>query len=50
MNQGVSAHIMGKSGKLPVRVKAELNRDNRPFYRYGGHIEVIRFKEDAQGA
>ena len=26
---------------------------NRPFYRYGGHIELIRFKEyykDAQGA
>ena len=21
---------------------------NRPFYRYGGHIELIRFKEDAQ--
>ena len=19
--------------------------DNRPFYRYGGHIELIRFKE-----
>ena len=22
-----------------------LKRKNRPFYRYGGHIELIRFKE-----
>ena len=21
------------------------SRNNRPFYRYGGHIELIRFKE-----
>ena len=21
------------------------NKNNRPFYRYGGHIELIRFKE-----
>ena len=21
------------------------NRVNRPFYRYGGHLELIRFKE-----
>ena len=23
----------------------EIYQNNRPFYRYGGHIEFIRFKE-----
>ena len=34
----------------PVYVRIERfhmtsRRPNRPFYRYGGHIELIRFKE-----
>ena len=28
-----------------VLPKAQLIFNNRPFYRYGGHIELIRFKE-----
>ena len=28
-----------------VRQQCEMNKFNRPFYRYGVHIEFIRFKE-----
>ena len=41
-NQG--KRIRGKL--LPSKSSAKMNAIyNRPFYRYGGHIELIRFKE-----
>ena len=29
----------------PIRKKKTFLFNNRPFYRYGGHIEINRFKE-----
>ena len=35
--------LLGKS--LPHMTELPGSKVNRPFYRYGGHIELIRFKE-----
>ena len=36
---------MVEKSKVCMRIQSHLILANRPFYRYGGHIEFITFKE-----
>ena len=40
-----SRPVIGSFAKKLENILFSKNRCNRPFYRYGGHVELIRFKE-----
>ena len=37
--------VLEKRETSPLKARARNASANRPFYRYGGHIELVRFKE-----
>ena len=44
LKPGTGSEEMGTSS-VNMKINAGNKTENRPFYRYGGRIELIRFKE-----